>query len=200
MESRASVSNFTSPPMVLVTSPYVTHSLTHTHTHAHAHAYTPTRAHKPHTHSHMFTYFSKPLLTRPLMPPFGSISFLCLSFHTHAHTYIHPHYALDDDDSRQQAQVHHYEAMKILKSRALASCNTEDVTVMESSVSVSNFTPPLMVMVPSLYVTYSFFVHISKPLLTGLSMLPLCPFHTLPSAYLVTQTQHTCVLLIVLSP
>jgi len=48
--------------------------------------------------------------------------------------------------------------MKILKSQALASCNTEDVTVMESRVSVSNFTPPPMVMVLSLYVTYSFFV------------------------------------------
>jgi len=200
MESRASVSNFTSPPMVLVTSPYVSHSLTHTHTHAHAHAYTPTRAHKPHTHSHMFTYFSKPLLTKPLMPPFGSIFFLCLSFHTHTHTRTYTHTRL-----LMMMTVGNRLKSTIMRPWKFSSLRLWRVATLRMSRSWN-----LVCQFPTLHhLQWSWSSHSMWPihssyfsnlLLTGLSMLPFYLVHTLASAYLVAQTQHTRVLLIVLSP
>ena len=44
----------------------------------------------------------------------------------------------------------------------------------------------------------SVFRYFLEPFLTGSLMLPSCPIHTLMTAYLVTQIQHTHVLLIVL--
>jgi len=89
MESRASVSNFTSPPMVLVPSPYDTHSLSlslsHTHTHTYFSKPVLTRYIVTHTHAHVFyETFTHQSIDATLW-----FNFLSLPLSPHAHILVH---------------------------------------------------------------------------------------------------------------
>ena len=166
------------------------------HINTHRYLLTPDTTFQPNLHNYGYiSGYRQPTQIHTL-----SFSFLSLSLSTRTHTCSYTHTRL-----MMMMSVDNRLKSTIMRPWKFSSLRLWRVATLRMSRSWN-----LVCQFPTLHhLQWSWSSHSMWPihssyfsnlLLTGLSMLPFYLVHTLASAYLVAQTQHTRVLLIVLSP